>query len=327
MAEPLAVQVEPEVAPRMDANGPWLDTSGTPIQAHGGSMLFHDGTYYWYGEDRSGPTLANPVCEFRTDVIGITCYSSTDLRAWRFEGHVLTANPNDDRHDLRPSGVLERPRVVFNDVSQEFVMWLHVDSEDYSYAKAGIAVGDRPTGPFRYLGSIWPNGADSRDLTIFRDEDGTAYLVHATDWNQSLHVARLTPDYRDVSGEYTKALVDQSREAPIIVRAAAGYHMITSGCTGWRPNTALVATAPVMLGRWQIRDHLTDGPVSFRTFGSQGSYAFTRASDGQSIFMADLWVPEDLGRSSYLWLPLTVAEGRLRVSSPSELGRWDGRKS
>ncbi|KAA3689690.1 glycosyl hydrolase family 43, partial [Bacteroides salyersiae] len=25
----------------------WLDTSGNPINAHGGGVLYHEGTYYW----------------------------------------------------------------------------------------------------------------------------------------------------------------------------------------------------------------------------------------------------------------------------------------
>lgn len=30
----------------------WLDTSGKRIQAHGGSVLYHEGKYYWYGENK-----------------------------------------------------------------------------------------------------------------------------------------------------------------------------------------------------------------------------------------------------------------------------------
>ena len=29
----------------------WLDTEGKRIQAHGGSVMFLDGYYYWYGEN------------------------------------------------------------------------------------------------------------------------------------------------------------------------------------------------------------------------------------------------------------------------------------
>ena len=31
---------------------PWTDTSGQPIHAHGGSILYLDGIYYWYGENK-----------------------------------------------------------------------------------------------------------------------------------------------------------------------------------------------------------------------------------------------------------------------------------
>ena len=34
----------------------WNDTAGKPINAHGGGILFHEGTYYWYGENKEGRT-------------------------------------------------------------------------------------------------------------------------------------------------------------------------------------------------------------------------------------------------------------------------------
>jgi len=30
----------------------WLDTNGNRIQAHGGSIMELDGTFYWYGENK-----------------------------------------------------------------------------------------------------------------------------------------------------------------------------------------------------------------------------------------------------------------------------------
>lgn len=35
----------------------WLDTEGKRIQAHGGSVMYLDGVYYWYGENKE---LTNP---------------------------------------------------------------------------------------------------------------------------------------------------------------------------------------------------------------------------------------------------------------------------
>lgn len=30
----------------------WKDVTGEPIHAHGGCIIFYNGYYYWYGEDR-----------------------------------------------------------------------------------------------------------------------------------------------------------------------------------------------------------------------------------------------------------------------------------
>lgn len=35
----------------------WNDTDGNPINAHGGGILYHEGTYYWYGEYKKGKTI------------------------------------------------------------------------------------------------------------------------------------------------------------------------------------------------------------------------------------------------------------------------------
>ena len=127
----------------------WNDTDGNPINAHGGGLLYHNGTYYWYGEFKKGKTIlpdwATWEC-YRTDVTGVGCYSSKDLLNWKFEGIVLSAVKDDPNHDLHPSKVLERPKVIFNKKTGKFVMWAHVESADYSKACAGVAVADTAFG-------------------------------------------------------------------------------------------------------------------------------------------------------------------------------------
>ena len=120
------------------------------------------------------PDWATWEC-YRTDVTGVGCYSSKDLLNWKFEGIVLSAVKDDPNHDLHPSKVLERPKVIFNKKTGKFVMWAHVESADYSKACAGVAVADSPVGPFVYQGSFRPNNAMSRDQTVFVDDDGRAY--------------------------------------------------------------------------------------------------------------------------------------------------------
>jgi hypothetical protein len=72
-------------------------------------------------------------------------------------------------------------------------MWMHIDKEDYSYARAGVAVS-KPAGPYEYLGSTRPNGQMSRDITLFKDDDGKAYLVYASEDNNTMQICLLTDD-------------------------------------------------------------------------------------------------------------------------------------
>mmetsp|Transcript_36767 Transcript_36767/g.87356 ORF Transcript_36767/g.87356 Transcript_36767/m.87356 type:complete len:215 (+) Transcript_36767:105-749(+) len=67
----------------------WTDTSGEMIQAHGGGVLYFNHTYYWYGENKAGPTY-QPDDRYpsRVDYIGINCYSSQDLIHWHSHGMV-----------------------------------------------------------------------------------------------------------------------------------------------------------------------------------------------------------------------------------------------
>ena len=42
----------------------------------------------------------------------------------------------------------------------------------------GVAVSATPCGPYTYLGATRPLGHPSRDLGLFKDDDGTAYMIH-----------------------------------------------------------------------------------------------------------------------------------------------------
>src|SRR6185312_14899031 len=151
----------------------WSDTEGHPINAHGGGILFHEGVYYWYGEAKTGRTFL-PDCNkswggTRVDITGVSCYSSTNLYDWKNEGLALRAVTNAPENDLDSSKVLERPKVIYNATTKEFVMWMHIDSMDYSAARVGVAVSSTPQGPFRYLGSfrpdtdVWPRNVTDDD--------------------------------------------------------------------------------------------------------------------------------------------------------------------
>ena len=292
----------------------WNDTDGNPINAHGGGLHYHNGTYYWYGEYKKGKTIlpdwATWEC-YRTDVTGVGCYSSKDLLNWKFEGIVLPAVKDDPNHDLHPSKVLERPKVIFNKKTGKFVMWAHVESADYSKACAGVAIADSPVGPFVYQGSFRPNNAMSRDQTVFVDDDGKAYHIFSSEENLTLHIAELTDDYLYHTGRYARMAPGGENEAPAIFKKDGTYWMITSGCTGWAPNEARMFSASHIMGPWKQHPNPCVGTDAAITFGGQSTYIIkVENREDTYIFMGDIWRPEHPADSRYLWLPIRFQDGR-----------------
>ncbi|XP_042484904.1 uncharacterized protein LOC122065165 isoform X2 [Macadamia integrifolia] len=283
----------------------WLDADGNPIQAHGGGILYveRSRTYYWYGENKEGPTYhAYREGPARVDIIGVSCYSSKDLWTWKNEGIVLAGEENET-HDLHKSNVLERPKVIYNDKTGKYVMWMHIDDSNYTKASVGVAFSNYPTGPFEYLYSKQPHGFDSRDMTIFKDDDGMAYLIYSSEENSELHIGPLTDDYLGVTHVMWRILVGQHREAPALFKHDGTYYMITSGCTGWAPNEALAHAAYSILGPWETMGNPCIGGnkvLRHTTFFAQSTFVLPLSGlPGSFIFMADRWNSADLRDSRW----------------------------
>jgi hypothetical protein len=295
----------------------WTDTLGKPIQAHGGGLLHLDGVWYWYGEVKSGPTRryerpnGDPID--RVEVVGVAGYRSADLLNWEPMGVVLKTI-DAPHHDLSPMQVMERPKVIFHKPTGTFVMWLHIDWPDYKLAAAGVAVSDRPEGPFTYLGSIRPQGRDSRDQTVFMDDDGAAYHFCSTDMNASTLVTRLSDNYRSLSGESKTLFPDRHMEAHAITKAYGRYWYIASGCTGWAPNPARSAVAGSVWGPWEELDNpCRGGEQPDMTWGTQSTYLQT-LPNGRVLAMFDCWKPKALGTSSYVWITADVSNNEFELN-------------
>lgn len=333
------------ISPEFVSGAVWLDTDGKTINAHGGGMLFNGGVYYWYGEFKAGKTYL-PDCNkswggTRVDIVGVSCYSSTNLYDWKNEGIVLPAVPDDLQSDLHPSKAMERPKVIYNRLTEQFVMWLHIDSASYGAARSGVAVSDKPNGPFKYLGSfrpnagVWPeniteadkqpsptnvlvrdfaDGQMARDMTVFADDDGRAYLFYSSEENPTMHVSLLTDDYLRPAGKYSRIFVGRSMEAPTVFKHAGKYYVIASGCSAWAPNAARSAVADNIFGPWTELGNPFVGADSDTSFHSQSTFVLpVQGREGSFIFMADRWKQWDLPDSRYVWLPLEFAADRKPV--------------
>lgn len=290
----------------------WPDEQGIHVNAHGGGILYSNGTYYWFGEHKSEKTSAA--------LKGVTCYSSKNLTDWKNEGIALAVMPDGSGSDIEKGCVLERPKVVYNEKTNKYVMWFHLElkGKGYDAARVGVAVSDKVTGPYRFIHSYrpcagkWPDnmseaertstvkpedfekwwtpewrqaveeglfnrrdhagGQMSRDMTIFVDQDKKAYHIYSSEENLTLQIAELSDDYQSHTGKYIRIFPGGHNEAPAIFKKNGIYYLITSGCTGWDPNEARMFTASSIWGPWKQHPNPCQGDDANLTFHSQSTY-------------------------------------------------------
>ncbi|ABN51896.1 MAG TPA: hypothetical protein DEF39_10120 [Hungateiclostridium thermocellum] len=279
------------------------DTSGNVIHAHGGGMLKHGDYYYWYGEYRDDSNL----------FLGVSCYRSKDLVNWEYRGEVLSRNSAPELNHCN----IERPKVMYNASTGEFVMWMHWENGiNYGQARAAVAYSKTPDGKFTYIRSFRPMqdtgvmdhglpGYMSRDCNVFVDTDGKGYFISAANENMDLHLYELTPDYKNIASLKAKLFVGQQREAPCLIKRNGYYYLITSGCTGWNPNQAKYAYSKDLASGWSQLYNLGNST----TYRSQPTFIIpVQGSSGTSyLYMGDRWAGAWGGKvndSQYVWLPL-----------------------
>ena len=328
----------------------WFDTKGNIINAHGGGILYHAGTYYWFGEHKG--EFSNAA------LVGVTCYSSKDLYNWKFESIALPVSENPNSPITR-GAIIERPKVIYNGKTDTFVMYFHLElkGQGYNAANVGIAISDHITGPYtlvrhsRVNAGIWPDnmlesqkkeneddvrmltkgwtpewleavddglfvrhhfkdGQMSRDMTLFVDDDHKAYHIYASEDNATIHIAELTDDYQNYTGKYIRIFPAKHNEAPAIFKKDGIYWMITSACTGWKPNEARMFSARSIWGPWTQHSNPCQGKDAELTFHSQGTYILPVVGKKDFfIFMADRWKPDNPIDGRYVWLPIQFKDG------------------
>ncbi|KAI0043240.1 carbohydrate-binding module family 35 protein [Auriscalpium vulgare] len=274
----------------------WTDTSGNTIQGHGAGILKVGSTFYWFGEDKS----ANSAL-FKA----VSCYTSTDLATWTRQNDALSPQSGTM---ISTSNILERPKVIFNNKNQEYVMWFHSDTSSYGAAMVGVATAKSPCGPYTYKGSWKPLGADSRDEGLFLDDDQTAYLLYASDNNQDFKISQLDSNYYNVTA-VASALNGSTLEAPGIVKRNGVYYLIASHTSGWDPNPNKYFTSSSLHGTWSAQNDIA--PPATNTYFSQNAYDLPLGSN--AIYMGDRWRPDLLGSSTYIWYPLDWSSGAPQI--------------
>jgi len=274
----------------------FADDRGRVAQLHGIGIRRAGDHWYAWGEDKTAGDRFTAVA----------CYRSADLEHWEFLGDALRVG----KGDLAPDRIIERPKALQRPDGR-WVLIVHVESADYSDARVGYAIADRPEGPYEYLGSERPLGNLSRDIGVYQ-EDGVGYLL-SEDRENGLHIYRLSADCCGVEA-VVATLRQQDRpeigyESPTLVRHDGTYYLFGSDLTGWDLNDNKYATASALEGPWSPwRDF---APAGSRTFDSQVSVVLP-VGEGH-VYIGDRWRREDLASSAPVWLPLTIDDGLARL--------------
>jgi len=281
----------------------WNDAEDAPINAHGGCVVFYNGTYYWFGEDRT---------KFESN--GVSCYASTDLYNWKRVGLALKADgtPREDLNDISQGRLFERPKVIYNPKTKKWVMWSHWEksSSDYGAARVCVAVSDSVTGPYTFYKTFRPNGNESRDQTLFVDNDGKAYHICSTAMNSNTNIALLRDDYLEPEGTNLQVLKGEKCEAAAIFKWKDVYYGLFSGCTGWNPNPGRRAMAKDIMGEWKLHGNFATDPLKQVSYRSQPCYVLkVEGRKDAFIYMADRWNPNDVEHSTHVWLPVSMRSG------------------
>ncbi|MBO5754649.1 MAG: family 43 glycosylhydrolase [Clostridia bacterium] len=310
------------------------DTDGNTINASDGGIIYAEGKYHWYGQAlRDLPYAPNGAEGGQTTRVGVVMYASDDLCHWQYEGVILACS-QDPKSELYAPMRFERPKILYNEKTKEYVLWCHYLAYPGNHGveivggEAGVAVCDKVNGRYRWMGHFRPIDSRGavRDCTLYKDKDGSAYFIDDRDESRSLseqdrclHIVKLTEDYRSATIEYRRIDGAWHREAPALFYRDGYYYMITSGLTGWAYNGAKYFRAESLMGEWTDMGDPCVGDVEQTTFCSQSTGVFERVDKrGAFIHMAERHNTENFLHSSYVWLPVEFEGERLSLSYKKE---------
>ncbi len=271
----------------------WLDTEGKRIQAHGGSILYWEGNYYWYGENKEF-TTGNQECWHN----GIRMYESTDLYNWKDLGIIIPAN-DDPESPLYRKACMDRPHIIYNKSTRKFVCWFKV-MRGVRGQLSSVLTADRLTGPYTVVHQDFkPLGMSAGDFDLAVAPDGKAYYYFERVHSESI-CADLTDDYTDVSGYYSVHFphhegVPYVREAIAHFFRKGKHYLITSGTTGYWPNPSEIAVGDTWHGPYTVLGNPHPGDDSNTSYHSQiGSVFKVPGKKDLYIALADRWRPTQM---------------------------------
>jgi hypothetical protein len=246
------------------------DEDKAPILTGEAHVLAHGSSHYVYFNNWVGgcfcsmactasapPHCATAVCPRQNGTDPpheVLVYETDDFVEWRALG--VAYSPPDGAS----GGFVERPHVIFNPATAQFVLW-HQRWHPDGGSSFAVATSFFPMGPFKLVDAQVNTTNSANDANVFVDADGVAYHI-------SLQTLPCWPS--SLPGRCAGLLL-QKLTADFL-SAAASTHFINISATG---EAALEAPVLLKQGGWY---YATAGTLSCAAAGGTAIYAFKSRS-------------------------------------------------
>jgi hypothetical protein len=210
--------------------------------------------------------------------------TSTDDINYGNDKVVLSYSDNTDLNNCK----LECITFVYHAPTNKIILWAHYENNaDYTLARLAVASAT-PGENFVFHKSFQPFSNQSRDMSLYRDDDGSAYVISSANNNADFILYKLTANWLDVASQVSTIHQGQHREAPSIIKKDGYYYLFSSQPAGWYPSKAMYSSTTSIVGKWS--DLRPIGNAT--TFSAQsGQVAGLKQGNGNNYaMMANRWM-------------------------------------
>ncbi len=184
-------------------------------------------------------------------------YSSKDLRDWKDHGVVLSFDAVKwIKDDGEPVHYAWAPAI--SERNGKFYFYFSVGPQGRTPARIGVAVGDKPSGPFVDSGKpllTGGNGFEAIDPMVYRDPKSGKYFFYAGgSAGATLRTFEMNPDMVSFAREIPTQTPPRFTEGPF-VHYRKGMYYLTYSHGWWRGSSYSVhyATSDSPVGPWRYR--------------------------------------------------------------------------
>ncbi|WP_419809796.1 family 43 glycosylhydrolase [Sphingomonas sp.] len=222
-------------------------------------------------------------------------FSSRDLKTWRPRGTLIR---RDDiawiRDDGAPEHFLWAPGVAT--VGGKYYLYYSVGPQIPTPSRIGVAVADRPEGPYRDSGKplvtgqlvVNGRGFEAIDpMTYVDPRSGKAYLYAGGSAGATLRVWELNPDMTSIAREVPVATPPQFTEGAFMHERNGTYYLSYSHGHWNGPDYSVhYATAPSPTGPWTYRGAILTSDARHQ---GPGHHSFVRTAAGEWLIVYHRW--------------------------------------